>query len=148
VLRVLYRLRALSEQTPLDSATFSYAFPLLQQVIQKGGVGSDKEDDPLEQVALSLDIIKFHCGECEAVCLIIPRLSSSQHLYFRRRCCFSSASNHKWIIACDTHSTEIKQGELLGTYRSRTSYFSKCYKRRNYTLTRKHPRTRGLRPKC
>jgi hypothetical protein len=59
VLRVLYRLRSLSEQTPLDSATFSYAFPLLQQVIQKGGVESGKEDDSLEQVALSLDIIKF-----------------------------------------------------------------------------------------
>lgn len=68
MLRVLYRLRSLSEQTPLDSATFSYAFPLLKQVIQKGGIGSGEEDDdPLEQVALSLDIIKFHCGECEAV---------------------------------------------------------------------------------
>jgi hypothetical protein len=67
VLRVLYRLRSLSEQTPLDSATFCYAFPLFQQVIQKGGIVSGEEDDPLEQVALSLDIIKFHCGECEAI---------------------------------------------------------------------------------
>lgn len=64
MLRVLYRLRSLSEQTPLDSATFSYAFPLLLQVIQKGGVGSGEDDEPLEQVALSLEIIKFHCGEC------------------------------------------------------------------------------------
>ena len=64
---MLYRLRSLSEQTPLDSATFCYAFPLFQQVIQKGGIGSGEEDDPLEQVALSLDIIKFHCGECEAI---------------------------------------------------------------------------------
>ncbi|KAH9002519.1 ARM repeat-containing protein, partial [Lactarius deliciosus] len=66
VLRVLYRLRSLSEQTPLDSATFSYAFPLVEQVIQKGGILPGEEDDPLEQVALSLDIIKFHhwgmCG--------------------------------------------------------------------------------------
>lgn len=64
MLRVLYRLRSLSEQTPLDPATFSYAFPLLQQVIQKGGIGSGQDDEPLEQVTLSLDIIKFHCGEC------------------------------------------------------------------------------------
>jgi hypothetical protein len=64
VLRVLHRLRSLSEQTPLDSATFSYAFPLLFQVIQKGGIGSGEDDETLEQVALSLDIIKFHCGEC------------------------------------------------------------------------------------
>lgn len=64
MLRVLYRLRSLSEQTPLDPATFSYAFPLLQQVIQKGGIESGQDDEPLEQVTLSLDIIKFHCGEC------------------------------------------------------------------------------------
>ncbi|KAN0130768.1 ARM repeat-containing protein [Lactarius tabidus] len=61
--RVLHRLRSLSEQTPLDSATFSYVFPLVQQVIQKGGIRPGEEDDPLEQVALSLDIIKFHSGE-------------------------------------------------------------------------------------
>lgn len=64
VLRVLYRLRSLSVQTPLDSATFSYAFPLLFQVIQNRGIGSGEDDEPSEQVALSLDIIKFHCGEC------------------------------------------------------------------------------------
>jgi len=64
VLRVLYRLRSLSEQTPLDSATFSYAFPLLFQVIQKRGIESGEDDESSEQVALSLDIIKFHCGEC------------------------------------------------------------------------------------
>jgi hypothetical protein len=64
VLRVLYRLRSLSEQAPLDSATFSYSYPLLHQVLVKGGIGVTEEDDPLEQVALSLDIIKFHCGEC------------------------------------------------------------------------------------
>ncbi|KAG1765481.1 hypothetical protein EV702DRAFT_1204576 [Suillus placidus] len=33
VLRVLHRLRALSEQTPFDAATFYYAFPLLMQVL-------------------------------------------------------------------------------------------------------------------
>jgi hypothetical protein len=76
VLRVLYRLRSLSEQTPLDSATFSYAFPLLLQVIQKGGIGSGEGDESLEQVALSLDIIKFHCGECTSVCpmFVVVRL--------------------------------------------------------------------------
>lgn len=64
MLRVLYRLRSLSEQTPLDPATFSYAFPLLLQVIEKGRIGAGEDDEPLEQVALSLDVIKFHCGEC------------------------------------------------------------------------------------
>ncbi|KAG1762385.1 armadillo-type protein [Suillus occidentalis] len=58
VLRVLYRLRSLSEQTPFDAATFSYAFPLLAS-----DVGQDDGDEALEQVTLVLDIIKFHCSE-------------------------------------------------------------------------------------
>ncbi|KAJ7281606.1 armadillo-type protein [Mycena rebaudengoi] len=74
VLRVLHRLRSLSEQAPFDSATFSYTFPLLAQVLTQ---------EALEQVALALDIIKFHSGEClrqtmEILLLIIrqqPKLS-------------------------------------------------------------------------
>lgn len=65
MLRVLYRLRTLSEQTPFDSATYSYAYPLLSQVLITGGVGLTEEDDPLEQIMLSLQIVRFHCGECE-----------------------------------------------------------------------------------
>ncbi|KAJ7672704.1 armadillo-type protein [Mycena rosella] len=63
VIRVLHRLRSLSEQAPFDSATFSYAFPLLAQVLTLGGVDPADEEEALEQVALALDIIKFHCGE-------------------------------------------------------------------------------------
>ncbi|KZT22524.1 ARM repeat-containing protein [Neolentinus lepideus HHB14362 ss-1] len=61
--RILYRLRFLSEQAPLDAASFSYAFPLLSQVLVKGGIALSEEDDLLEQVTLALDIIKFHCSE-------------------------------------------------------------------------------------
>ena len=71
-LRVLYRLRTLSEQTPLDSATFSYSYPLLHQILLRGGIDLAEEDDPLEPVALSLDIVKFHCGECKSqrICVL------------------------------------------------------------------------------
>lgn len=69
VLRVLYRLRTLSEQAPFDAATFSFAFFLLARVVRTGGVGVSKEgeqdeDEALEQVALVLDVIKFHRSEC------------------------------------------------------------------------------------
>ncbi|RXW23690.1 hypothetical protein EST38_g2167 [Candolleomyces aberdarensis] len=74
VLRVLYRLRFLSEQTPLDAATFSYAFPLLQNVLASGGVQPTDEDEALEQVSLALSIIKFHSGEFHDVAL--PRLET------------------------------------------------------------------------
>jgi hypothetical protein len=65
VTRVLYRLRFLAEQAPFEVATFSYTFPLLNQVVVRGGVGVEEEEDRLEQVALALDIIKFHCGNCK-----------------------------------------------------------------------------------
>lgn len=71
VLRVLYRLRSLSEQAPFDAATFSYASPLLAQVLLKGGidVGEDGGDEVLEQITLVLDIIRFHCSECSSLFL-------------------------------------------------------------------------------
>ena len=65
ILRVLHRLHFLSEQMTFDVATYSYLFPLLKQILLKGGIGLTEEDDPLEQVALALDLIKFHCGECK-----------------------------------------------------------------------------------
>ncbi|KAJ7334076.1 armadillo-type protein [Mycena albidolilacea] len=63
IVRVLHRLRSLSEQAPFDSATFSYAFPLLAQVLTRGGIDPEDEEEALEQVALALEIIKFHCAE-------------------------------------------------------------------------------------
>jgi hypothetical protein len=79
VLRVLYRLRTLSEQAPFDAATFSLAFFLLGCVARKGGVGIDEDkggeqdgDEALEQVALVLDVIKFHRSDCTS----FPRVVS------------------------------------------------------------------------
>jgi len=63
IIRVLYRLRFLSEQTPFDGPTFSFAYPLLSQVLKKGGISAQDEDEALEQVTLALDVIKFHCGQ-------------------------------------------------------------------------------------
>ncbi|KAF8161530.1 armadillo-type protein [Crassisporium funariophilum] len=78
VVRVLYRLRSLSEQAPFNAATFSYAFPLLGQILLSGGVPGGEEDDPLEQVALVLEIIKFHCGEFSDTAF--PRLQTIENL--------------------------------------------------------------------
>jgi hypothetical protein len=108
ILRVLYRLRSLSEQTPLDPATFSYASPLLLRVIQKGGFGSDEGDEPLEQVALSLDIIKFHCGECTFVCLISVCCRPSQYFCSSHGPCLPAAPSNPWIATCHAHSAETK----------------------------------------
>lgn len=39
-----------------------------------GGIGLTEEDDPLEQIVLSLQIVKFHSGECKLT-FIPPALS-------------------------------------------------------------------------
>ena len=75
VLRVLYRLRTLSEQAPFDAATFSFSFFLLGCVARKGRVGIDTGgeqdgDEALEQVSLVLDVIKFHRSECTSRVLV------------------------------------------------------------------------------
>ena len=68
IIRVFYRLRTLSEQAPFDAATFSYMTPLISQTLLSGGLeGLQEEDDPMEQVALALAIIKYHCGECASI---------------------------------------------------------------------------------
>ena len=36
-------------------------------MLLKGGISLSEEDDPLEQVALALDVIKFHAGECKSL---------------------------------------------------------------------------------
>ncbi|KAF7309756.1 TOG domain-containing protein [Mycena indigotica] len=63
VIRVLLRFRSLSEQVAFDSATFSYAFPLLATILKQGGIQYEDEDESLEQLALTIEIVKFHCGE-------------------------------------------------------------------------------------
>jgi len=56
----------------MDASTFSLCSPLLAQVLLKGGISLAEEDDPLEQVALVLDVIKFHAGECQSLEIFLP----------------------------------------------------------------------------
>lgn len=67
VLRILYRLRSLSEQSPLDPASVAFIDPLIVRIVRAGGFGVDAEDTDsvLEQIQLSLDFIDFHGSACE-----------------------------------------------------------------------------------
>ncbi|KAG1831619.1 armadillo-type protein [Suillus variegatus] len=105
VLRVLYRLRSLSEQTPFDAATFSYAFPLLAQVLLKGGVdaGQDDGDEALEQITLVLDIIKFHCSEFSDAAF--PRTATMEHVLH--------AIRHQPRLSKEASSVLIDLGEAV-----------------------------------
>ncbi|KAM3583875.1 translational activator of GCN4 [Umbelopsis sp. WA50703] len=66
VLRVLYRLRFITERAPLSSSSFAYCFPLLHRVITESGIACDKKteegkESALEQITIAVDIIGFHC---------------------------------------------------------------------------------------
>ncbi|KAF8627766.1 hypothetical protein AX17_006131 [Amanita inopinata Kibby_2008] len=83
VVRVLYRLRFLSEQATFDGATFSYAYPLLSQVLKQGGTSATDEDEALEQVTLALNIVKFHCGQFGDI--TYPRVQVMEDLLYALR---------------------------------------------------------------
>ncbi|KZO93854.1 ARM repeat-containing protein [Calocera viscosa TUFC12733] len=64
ITRVLYRLRSLAEQSPFDSTSFMYITPLLTRLVTIGGIALNAEDTEgqLEQLALCLDMMRFHCS--------------------------------------------------------------------------------------
>ncbi|CCA74203.1 related to translation activator GCN1 [Serendipita indica DSM 11827] len=61
--RLLYRIKSLSEQTPFDGVTFSLFWPTLHRIVEKGGVSVETEDDAVEQMLLSLEIIRAHSSQ-------------------------------------------------------------------------------------
>ncbi|KAG9126171.1 translational activator of GCN4, partial [Ceratobasidium sp. 392] len=63
VVRVLYKLRMLSEQAPFDPSTYAYMSPFIDHVIRSGGIAAAGPEETLEQISLALDVIQFHCGE-------------------------------------------------------------------------------------
>ncbi|KAF7497762.1 hypothetical protein DV113_004188 [Geotrichum candidum] len=72
VTRILYRIRFLSDQRPLDYISLIYIVPLALRVIEgRGGVGTTVEDEIEEQVMLSLEILTEHAEEFKSE--ITPR---------------------------------------------------------------------------
>lgn len=61
---MLYRLHSLSEQNPLDSASFAYSSPLLSYIIQNNLSGAE-EEQAQEAIALTVGIVGFHSSECK-----------------------------------------------------------------------------------
>lgn len=105
VIRILYRLRFLSEQAPLDVTTFSYAFPLLSHILTSGGIPGDEGDDPAEQVALTVEILKFHSGECECPNKF-STLSSLLFVFISFGCCLSTSTNYRQFDSCVAASAQ------------------------------------------
>ncbi|KAH7883448.1 armadillo-type protein [Phlebopus sp. FC_14] len=102
-LRVLYRLRTLSEQAPFDAATFSYMFPLLSAVLRRGGVNVSDDEEALEQVTLVLDVIKFHRSEFSDV--KFPRKGAMEHIL--------NVVRHQPRLSKEASSVLIDLGEAI-----------------------------------
>ncbi|KAH7354576.1 armadillo-type protein [Pyrenochaeta sp. MPI-SDFR-AT-0127] len=64
VTRVMYRLRFLSEQRPLDTVSLAYCFPLIFLVLEKGGIGRSSSEETDEQLILAIEILAFHTNSC------------------------------------------------------------------------------------
>ncbi|KAG9085998.1 translational activator of GCN4, partial [Ceratobasidium sp. UAMH 11750] len=80
VVRVLYRLRMLSEQAPFDPSTYAYMSPFIDHVIRSGGIAAAGPEETLEQVSLALDVIQFHCGEFSNPAY--PRIEAARSLIY------------------------------------------------------------------
>jgi len=65
VTRVLYRLRFMSEQRPLDAVSLAYCFPLIFLVLEKGGIGRSSSEDVDEQLILAIEFLSFHTSSCK-----------------------------------------------------------------------------------
>ncbi|KAL0955554.1 hypothetical protein HGRIS_001793 [Hohenbuehelia grisea] len=103
IIRVLYRFRSLSEQAPFEAPTFTFAFPLIRQILLKGGINATEEDAILEQVKLALDIIKFHCGEFHDV--VYPRQAAIE--------CLLHIIKQQPKLAKEASSTLVDLGEAM-----------------------------------
>lgn len=60
VIRLLYRLRSVSEQRPLDNLSLIYTLPLIFAVLSQNGIAQAEADEADEQVALALETLSYH----------------------------------------------------------------------------------------
>ena len=63
-LRVLYRLRFLSEQRPLDLTSFQYCLPLALEILDVAKRTEKERTDAEEQITLALEFLSFQATLC------------------------------------------------------------------------------------
>ncbi|KAK9476212.1 armadillo-type protein [Lipomyces japonicus] len=60
ITRVLYKLRFISEQIPLDAISLTYIIPLLLLVFKHKGIKCSDEEQADEQIELAIETLTFH----------------------------------------------------------------------------------------
>jgi hypothetical protein len=77
-LRVLYRLRFLSEQLPLDLISFQYCLPLILEILHVHKRNEEVATQDEEQITLALEFINFEASLAANV--MLPRVDLIQKL--------------------------------------------------------------------
>lgn len=77
ITRVLYRLRFLGEQRPLDTVSLAYCLPLVFVVLEQGGIAKPNSEEADEQIVLALEFLAFHTEACSDERLPRQRLLST-----------------------------------------------------------------------
>lgn len=100
VTRMLYRLRSVSEQRPLDSLSLIYILPLVFTVLRRNGIGRAEADEADEQVTLALETLSYHTDAFadkdlprdELLGLLIESMQRfSQHYKLIKDCLFDAS---------------------------------------------------------
>ena len=63
-LRVLYRLRFLSEQHPLDLTSFQFCLPYALEILNVANKSDKERGETEEQVTLALEFLSFQATLC------------------------------------------------------------------------------------
>lgn len=63
ITRVLWRLRFLAEQRPLDVVSLAYTLPLIFLVLENGGFAAKGSEEADEQLVLAVEFLSFHGEE-------------------------------------------------------------------------------------
>lgn len=122
--RILYRIKMLSDQQPLDSLSLSYVLPLLTRVLydgkavaiknaSKGAVTSEfvEEDPEEEQLLLAIEIISAHAESFEDD--KIPRTSILEVLISLMKLpSKAKLSKECFLSLCQHIAFNIRQGDL------------------------------------
>ena len=128
VVRVAYRLRSLSEQSPFDCSTFCYVSPFLSAVVRMVP-NSEQEDEVLELIALSVELFKIHGAECEFTSLQSNlHASYPRSFYFSSSCgpSFSPNASYPRLALCYSKASNIREGRFNRPHYNCWSYKTQC----------------------
>ncbi|EPS44221.1 hypothetical protein H072_1774 [Dactylellina haptotyla CBS 200.50] len=110
--RVLYRVRFLGEQRPLDAVSLHYILPLVLKILEDGGVDAKSSEMAEEQLVLALEILTAHTGTCVDTNIARKRIFETLILCIRKYTQHYKAIKDCLIDLCRCISDNITKEEI------------------------------------